>query len=183
MAKHILALETPVTVNEGVFIIRDTSIYTTLLQVACGELQILPPGYGTIGQISVTPGFNLVLNACTMGIMGPTSCSDGCPNLPDGIYHLRYDVSPNNMVFVEYNHMRTTHAINKLNGLYCEVDLKDCLPDQQQVYTLSQLDIIRDYLTVSKSMVEDQKDPEDGVNLYRYAMSLMTKMEGRKHCR
>lgn len=185
MAKHILALDFPDTPNEGIFRIKDTSIYTPLLKVECPELQILPSGYGRPAVLnSITAGFDLVLNACTMGIMGPASCADTCPNLPDGVWHIRYDISPNDKVYVEYDIMRTTHATNRLNAMYCATADKPCNPDADTVYQLQQLDLIRDFLVASQVLVGEQHKIEDGVNMYRYAVNLIDKLSSRRgRCR
>jgi len=181
MAKHQLQLDVPYTSNQSVFLIRDISIYTNLLPVNCPELQILPPGYGVPTVIDgLSPGFNLVLNACTLGIMSAASCADNCPNLPDGIYNVRYSLAPGDKVYVSYNVLRTTQAINRLEALYCNVGLKPCLPNQETVYDLQQLDLIRDYLIAAKTNVDQLNNPVDGVNLYKYAIQMMDKFRDCK---
>jgi hypothetical protein len=181
VAKHILQLEVPPVYNEGIFIVEDISIYAANIPVTCQNLQITPPGYGTPTIISITQqNFRLVLNACTIGVAAPGGCNDICPNLPDGIYNLRYSVSPNTQVWVEYQYLRITHAINRLNHLLCEVDLGDCLPDTETEYYLKNIDTIRNYLISGQVNVNDKHQCEDGINQYRYALALMEKMSRRK---
>src|SRR4051812_47708375 len=108
---HILRLEAPDTFVEGAFLLRDVSVYSGLIPVSCLQLQILPPGYNVPAVLTdIDPGFNLVLNACTMGVMGPSACNEGIPGLPDGIYNIQLSSAPNTEVFVEYNHLRITDA-------------------------------------------------------------------------
>jgi hypothetical protein len=181
MAKHILALNFPDTSNEGIFRIDDESIYDPSLGVSCLNLQILPPGamYPSVIE-GFNSGFRLVLNACTIGIMGPSSCADSCPGLQDGIYNIRYSVSPNDRVWVEYKHMRIVHALNRWNDLLCRVKLTACLPDQGTEQQLRELDIIHNYLISSKVTCEDEHVFDDAINQYRYALTLMDKLAYKK---
>ena len=183
--RHILALDIPDISNEGILVINDLSIYTSALAISCPELQILPPGFGTPSVVNgFSTGFNLVLNVCTIGIMTANNCATSCPNLEDGIWHFRYSVSPNDKVYVEYDYLRTTKAITQLMGLYCNAGMKPCLPDQETLYMVQQLDLIRDYLTAAKGLVEQEHKQVDGINLYRYALNLMNKFSDcRRSCR
>src|SRR5690349_6932993 len=103
MGQHILSLDIRDTCNLGILLIDDTSTYDSLLPVACPNLQITPAGYTVPASIEpTTAGFRLVLNACTIGIVNSTQCGQSLPELPDGIWRIRYSVSPNDKVFVEY---------------------------------------------------------------------------------
>jgi len=176
MAKHILSLDIPQLSNEGIFMVNDISIYDTSIAVSCPNLQITPPGYIQPASLTVTPGFRLALNACTMGIMSSTSCADSCPALADGIWDVRYSVSPNDKVFVEYKHFRIVAALNRYYGMLCELNLPCCLPSAELQYQLSQLDIIHNYLISAKVTCEDAHRFDDAINQYRYAIELMDKM-------
>ncbi len=182
MGKHILSLRIPEVANEGIFIIEDTSIYDSLIPVSCMNLQILPPGYSS--PTSITPtvtGFRLVLNACTLGIIGPTNCYNGCPNITDGVYNISYSVAPNDSVYVQYNYLRTTGAIIRLNTMLCQLNMQCCLPSREEEYQLKELDIIRNFLLSAKINVENNcGDIKDGVNQYKYAVQLMDKLSRRK---
>lgn len=181
MAKHILSVEVLETCNEGIFRIDDTSIYDPSLPVTCPNLQILPPGWKTPTSIDpLAGGFRLILNACTIGITTAGNCSQSLPCLPDGIYHIRYSVSPNDQVYVEYDYLRTTKALNRYYALLCAVNLKCCLPDKETQYILSQLDIIYNFIVSAKVTVENCHVNDDGINMLRYANMLMDKMSTKK---
>lgn len=181
MAQHILQLQVDNTYNEGVFLIRDISIYTPLLGVSCQSLQITPPGYSIPTVIVPTiQNFQYVLNACSLGITVPGGCSDMCPNLPDGIYGLYYSVSPNTSVFVGYQYMRIVSAINRLNSYLCKLELPNCLPSEKLVYELNNISLIRNYLISAQTNVNDLHNLTDGMNNYRYAIQLMNKMVTRR---
>ena len=179
--QHILQIDVPNTYNEGVFLIRDISIYASGLGVTNQSLQITPPGFTTPTVIvPTTENFQYVLNACSLGIVGPTGCSDMCPNIPDGIYGIYYSVSPNDQVYVGYQYMRIVSAINRLNALLCKLRLPNCLPSQELTYELNNISLIRNYLISSQTNCNDLHQLQDSVNQYRFAIDLMTKMVTRR---
>lgn len=186
MGKHILSLRIPDTSNDGIFIIEDTSIYDSMLPVSCPNIQILPPGFNVPSSIEgMTQGFRLILNACTIGMLASSNCFSSCPCLPDGVYHIRYSVSPNDLVYVEYDVLRTTVATNRLNTILCNANIKCCLPDQETLYIINQCDLIRNFLLTAKLLVEDRHMIADGLSMYRFALSLIVKMEMKRplrHC-
>jgi hypothetical protein len=119
-SKHQLSLEVPDTNNCSVFRVFDTSIYSDLIEVTCGTLQITSPGFNQPVSIDVLPGFNLILNACTLGLQS-TGCGITSNRLPDGIYVVRYSVSPNDKVYVEYNYLRVCQTLNKYYNQLCRL--------------------------------------------------------------
>jgi hypothetical protein len=197
MGKSILQLNFPETSNEGVFLIDDISIYDpnlttistatsstttstnpcTTLHLPCGNLQITPPGFisPTILNIDYS-NFRLVLNSCTMGLSSSTACADSCPTLPDGLYNIRYSISPNDKVYVEYKLLRIVQAMNRYYSMLCKIGLSPCLPGREQQYELQSLFSIKQMIQAAKSMVENEHQFTDGVNMYRFAVGLMDKM-------
>lgn len=181
MAQHILQLQVNPTYNEGILLIQDTSIYTSLLPVSCQSLQITPPGFTTPTVITpLTQNFQYILNACSLGLVGSTGCSDMCPNIPDGIYGIYYTVAPNTQVYVGYQYMRIVSATNRLNEQLCKLSLPNCLPSQELQYELQNIDIIRNYLISAQTNVNDLNNLQDGMNNYSYAINLMDKMVTKK---
>lgn len=180
MAKHLLSLEVLPTVNEGIFLIKDTSVYTSLLGISCPQLQVLAPGYTYPSAIPVSAHFDIAFNACTMGMLTSGSCVDSCPTLPDGIYWLRYSVSPADQVYVEYNYLRIVQALNRLNEILCKVADTPCLPGTEQEYDIQQIALIREYLISAKTLVENQNRPQDGINMYHFAVLCMDKLSSKR---
>jgi hypothetical protein len=182
MGKHILSLDIRDTLNQGILLIDDTSTYDSLLPVTCPNLQITPPGYSVPASIDpLVSGFRLILNSCSLGLTAAGGCSTALPGLEDGLWRIRYSVSPNDKVFVEYYYMRTVKAMNRYYKLLCGLRLKCCLPDQETIYLLQQLDIIRNYILSAKVTTEEcGHDVQDGINQLRYANALMDKMSTRK---
>jgi len=74
-AKHHLSLEIPETANTKLFRVSDTSFYANDLAVECPTLQILSPGFNVPKDVEAIPGFNYVLNACTLGTQ-VSGCGD-----------------------------------------------------------------------------------------------------------
>ena len=97
--KHILSLEVPDVANCKVFSIRDTSQYTKLLPIDCAELLITSPGFNKPALVQVTANFNLNLAACDLGLQ-TTNCNDENVDLPDGVYIIKYSVSPNDKSYL-----------------------------------------------------------------------------------
>lgn len=190
MGKNILQLHFPDCTNEGVFLIDDISIYDGLaagisgstsagLPASCANLQITPPGANTPTSLSVIPGSRLILNACSLGLLPTTACSNNCPDLPDGMYNIRYSVAPNNLVYVEYKILRIVRAVNRRYKMLCKIGLTPCLPDADVQAELRDLDTILNYLMSAKLTVENEHQYADGINQYKFAVELMDKMSYR----
>lgn len=166
--KHQLSLEVPDTNNCSVFRILDTSIYDEHLDVTCPKLEITSPGFNEPVVIDVLPGFNLILNACTLGIQ-TSGCGSVSERLPDGIYTIRYSVSPNDKVFVQYHYLRICQILNKYFNELCKVELAACEPDADVKAQLDELRLIKSFIDAAKAKVEQCNDLQEGMELLMYA--------------
>jgi len=178
MAQNVLSLEAPDTLNKCILRVVDTSIYNSQVTVKCPLLQITLPGFNVPVQFDesvIQPGFNLNLTACDLDLQ-TTNCGTSFTDLPDGIYILRYSVSPNELVYVEYNHLRITCALNKIQAIYCDIDLGACTPPDKTQARLTEIQTIEQYLNAAKAYVEFCHQPSKGMELYRYAMTLLNKI-------
>ena len=107
MAKqHILSLEIPAVSNCELLCIKDTSQYNKDLAVDCEELLITLPGYTVPVLIKVDKDFDMCLTACTLALQ-TTNCGVTQEKIPDGIYIVKYSVSPNSKVYVEYKSLKS----------------------------------------------------------------------------
>lgn len=179
MAQHVLSLEVPDTLNKSILRIVDTSIYNTQIAVTCPLLQITLPGFTVPVQFStpvIQPGFVLNLTACDLEIQS-TLCGTTYNNLPDGIYIIKYSVSPNDQVYVEYNHLRITVALNRVRKIYCDLDIAACDPPVEIKEKLNKITMIQRYLDAAKSFVEYCHEPSKGMELYNYAIKLLDKLD------
>ena len=174
---HQLSLDIPHTNNPRIFRIFDISIYTDVLPIKCGTLQITSPGFNIPVNITVDPEFNLILTACNLGIQ-TENCSDTSAVLPDGIYIIRYSVSPNTNVFVEYYHLRVTQFVNRYNQLLCNLEVAACEPTAEVRAQLNELRLIKSFIDVAKIKVEDCHETGEGMDLLLYAQKRLMKLDG-----
>lgn len=173
-SKHQLSLELPDTNNIKVLRLFDTSLYAEDLAVDCGTLRITSPGFNLPVAIEILKGFNIVLNACSLGLQR-TSCQDASQPLPDGIYVINYSVSPNTNVFVEYNHLRTTQTTNKYFNLLCDLEMSGCEPGADVKEKLEELRLIKSFIDAAKAKVEYGHEPQAGMELLIYAQKRLNR--------
>lgn len=179
MASHKLMLEAPDTLNSCILPIWDFSVYNSDVEVNCPILQVTLPGfeYSVVlkEEEGIEPGFKVNLTACDLEIQ-TENCGSVFNGLPDGIYVIKYSVSPNDVVYVEYNHLRITKALNKYNNILCELDKGACEPPSDIQKKIRKLWDIKMDLEIAKATVEVCLEPRKGMELYRYAMKQLDKM-------
>jgi len=179
MARHVLSLEVEDTLNCTILRIEDTSIYEATMPVECPLLEITLPGFTSavqIGETIIDPSFRINLTACELEIQS-SGCGTEFENLPDGIYVIKYSVSPNDEVYVEYNHLRVSKLMNNYKKILCELDLADCDPIQETQDKLEELNLIRGYIEAAKAKVELCHEPKKGMQLYTYAKKRLSKFK------
>ena len=180
--KHVLSLHMPDTMNDWAITIHDTSIYTDLIPISCPTLQVLMPGFkkaATFDSTSVPPlveGFIRHITACDLGVQ-TKNCGTAYNCLPDGIYVIRYSVSPNDILYVEYNHLRITQALKKYQKHLCDLELADCRPSLEKAHKLAELQEIKGYLDAAKATVDFCHKPTKGMELYNYALKRLNKLD------
>ena len=140
--KHILSLEIPTVSNCGLLCIKDTSQYSTELAVDCAELLITLPGFKSTALVKVEKDFDICLSACGL-LIQTENCGTTQTNIPDGVYVIKYSVSPNDKVFVEYNHLRVTQLMTSYYKVLCDLDVQPKIPDSEKAALLREMDFIR----------------------------------------
>jgi len=182
MARHVLSLEIPEVFNQCLIRVIDSSIYDPLVPIDCPTLQVTPPGFTIPVDItSLTPGFTENLTACTLGIQ-ISNCDNWLNNLSDGVYVFRYSVSPNDKVYVEYNYLRITTALNRYYKLLCCMDIAACEPNQIVTANLRELQQIRTLLDAAKAMVEYNHQPVHGMNMLKFVNEKLSKLARCCNC-
>lgn len=179
--KHILSLEVPSVSNCDIFCIKDTSQYSSDLAIDCEELLITAPGFNSPALIKVQHGFDLCLNSCALSIQ-TSDCGSSRGNIPDGVYIIRYSVSPNDKVYVEYNHLRVTNLLAKYNHVLCDIDMKPCEPSSERAEVIAELNYIRTLIDAAIAKVEYCQSPQDGMDLYLYAKKRLDKIDCSAIC-
>lgn len=182
MANHKLSLDIPDTLNICMLRIVDSSIYNTDIAIKCPLLQVTVPGFGTSQFVTdVLPNFALNLTACQLKVQ-TANCGTVFNDLPDGIYVIKWSISPNEYVYVEYNHLRITKALLKIRNLYCDLDMGACEPPVAIEKKLLELRRIQDFLLAAKAKVENCQEATKGLEMYKYGMSKLDKMICRTRC-
>ena len=172
-AKHILSLEVLNVSNTKYLSIKDTSTYAKGLGTDCAELLITPPApAGTTAKktsiIEVKPGFDLTITACALNLQ-EMSCNEVRTDIPDGIYTIRYQLSPHKKTYVEYNFLRTTALMKMYYEKLCALDMAACEPDSTRKGLLLEMNIIKMLIDGAKSKVEYCSQPDAGLELFNYA--------------
>lgn len=175
--KHQLSLDVPETNNCGILRVVDTSVYDEHVPVTCGLLEITPPGFNEPVRINVDPGFSLIITACDLELQ-ITGCGETLQTLPDGVYDIKYSVSPNDKVYVEYHYLR----ICQINATYfndlCRLEMAACEPQPDVKAALTELRMIRNFIDAAKAKVEYCDDVDAGMELYKYAKCRLDKFNG-----
>jgi hypothetical protein len=178
MANHVLSLEIPTVSNPCVFKIFDTSVYSPLVSVFNPRLYVVVPGFKNTAELSFVPESSPTLTACDFGLQ-TEGCGSTYANLPDGIYGVKYAIDPECKVYVEYNHLRITCALNRYEKILCTLSISDCDPPARIKQKLRDLHLIKMYLEAAKAKVETCHENQEGMTLFNYAVKLLNKFECR----
>ena len=173
-ARHILSLEVLDVKNLGILKITDTSVYSDKIDVDCETLHITVPGFNDPVAIDVIQGFDLVIDACDLYIQ-TSGCGSTLKDLPDGVYNIRYSVSPNDKVYVEYTHLRITSILEQWYRQLCQLEMAACEPKEDVKKDLKELQLIKSFIDAAKSKVEYCHDVDAGMELYNYAKKKLDK--------
>jgi hypothetical protein len=181
--KHALSLYIPDTMNDWSLTIQDTSVYSDIIPITCPTLQILVPGFVSAVTVNdqtmpnpLAPNFTRTFTACDLELQ-TQSCGTQYDCLPDGVYVIKYSVSPNDVVYVEYNHLRMVKALKKWNTKLCELELAPCDPPSEKKSKLDELMKIKAYFEAAKNMVEFCHRADKGMELYNFANKLLDKLD------
>lgn len=174
--KHRLALDIPETSCTNILKISDSSVYGEGLAVDCNRIDITLPGNTQPLYITdITENFNLNISYVDLGIQLP-DC-ETLSEFPDGVYTIKYSVCPNEEVYVEYYHLRTTKILNSYYEELCKIDLEHCEPTSEHLQHLSELRRIKTYIDAAKAKVEYCNSPTQGIEMLRYATKLLNKFK------
>ena len=180
MATNSLSLNIPDVMTDCVLRIEDTSAYNSLMPYICPTLQILVPGYKNCVSFNdevtssplVAKNFIFNLTACNLGVQ-QANCGNDYDVIPDGIYVIKYSLSPNDKSYVEYNHLRVTAIKKKLKTAFCELKLSSCEPVPDIKNNFLYLMDISGYIDAAKAKAEYCLDAEQAMVLYNYAKKLL----------
>jgi len=182
MAQHRLSLEVPHIVNTCILPVYDTSIYSPEVPTTCPILAITPPGFWQATQLgNRAPQFIANLSACDLGIQ-LSNCDNYNNVLVDGLYIIRWSLSPNDIVFVEYNHLRIATVLTTYMKILCHLNLAACEPDKETQQKIVRLQFIRTLFDAAIAKVEVAHQPEAGMQIYNYARTQLNKLGRYYNC-
>ena len=123
----ILVVPTYNTLTLG---IADASTYVTTPSAPTIEITI--PGFGIVTLPFVPNDFN-IFNSTSLGI---TSVGDPLLPLPDGVYYLKYSISPAYVNYVERTIIRVDSLQERFDAAFMKLDMMQCdlaIKTQQKV--------------------------------------------------
>lgn len=174
--EHNLGLEIIDTNNEKVLKIIDGSIYAEDVPIVCPKLEITAPGFQFSSTREVTRDFNLSLTACNLEIQ-VSNCDSRLNDLPDGLYAIKYKITPYEYVYVEINHLRLTKVHNRIEKLYCDLGIPTSDIPKKKKEKLDKINEVENYLKAAKSSVESCQNSKYGMELYNYALKLLDRID------
>lgn len=125
----ILVVPTYNTLTLGV---ADASTYPTSPAVQSPTIEITVPGFGVVILPFNTNDFN-IFNSTSLGI---TAVGDPLLPIPDGVYYLKYSVSPAYENYVNKTIMRVDQLQEKFDQAFMKLDMMECdlaIKTQQKV--------------------------------------------------
>jgi hypothetical protein len=166
MTLDILVIPTYNTLTLG---IADASTYDTDPPVVTAPtIEITIPGFATpVFLPFVVNDFN-IFNSTSLGLSG---VGDPLIPLPDGIYYLRYTVSPAYINYVEKNIMRTELIQEKFDSAFMKLDMMEC---DLAIKTQSKVNLNSIYYMISGSIAAANNCAVDTANtLYIQANNML----------
>lgn len=176
--RHTLSIEILETRNECVLPIVDLSSYGKMLPVTCQKIEIMLPCSRVVRSYSnLQPGFNLALTACDISLQ-TKNCGEIFDSFPDGVYYVRYSVSPNDDVFVEQYHFRQSIALNRYRDFLANIENANCEPDAKINQLVEKSCYIDFLLKASKAKAEIHHDTDSANKIFKRATDLLNECCG-----
>jgi len=124
MAEPKLNLLFPETHDAQSLLIADISVYPVPYSIVNPTIEITVPGFNTLTLPFTAQGFT-VYNSMSLEI----TCSDlDCEliDLPDGIYRVKYSITPAYRYFVNKSFLRINKLQEKFDTVYLRLDFMQC---------------------------------------------------------
>ena len=120
------------TYNSKTLGIADASTYPAAPPVTAPTIEVTVPGFNKVVLPFNINNFN-ILNSASLGL---SSVGDPLLPLPDGVYFLKYSVTPAYQNFVERSIMRVEQLQEKFDSAFMKLDMMQCdlaIKTQQKV--------------------------------------------------
>jgi hypothetical protein len=121
--------------------VADISTYPVSPIITSPTIEITVPGFGKITLPFIPNDFN-VFTSLTLGI---TSIGQPLLPLPDGVYYLRYSVTPSYINYVERTIIRVEQLQEKFDNAFMQLDMMEC---DRAIKTQSKVDLTSIYFFI-----------------------------------
>lgn len=135
------------------FGIADISFYPPGFTIVNPSFEITPPGYSKV-TLDFDPKSANVYRAFDLGI----TCDEECGDLPDGIYLVKYSISPNSQRYIQQSFVRVDALRKKYYEAFLRADLScDCSISSQEKYfkQLMQIERLINYIVASANNCDE----------------------------
>jgi hypothetical protein len=147
--------------------VADASTYPTYPPVTSPTIEITVPGFDKV-ILPFTPNDFNIFNSTSLGL---TAVGDPITPLPDGVYFLRYSVTPTFTNFVEKSIMRVEQLQERFDGAFMKLDMMECdlaIKTQQKVELNSIYFFIQGAIAAANNCAIDQAN-----KLYNQASKML----------
>lgn len=147
----------------------DSSTYLTEPPVVVSPtIEINVPGF----DVAVIPFSVNNFNIFTSANLGITTVGINQP-LPDGVYHIKYSITPANINFVEHSIMRIDKIQEKFDGAFMKLDMMEC---DRAIKNQSKIDLNTIYFFIQGSVAAANNCAiVQAIKLYNKANSMLDK--------
>lgn len=154
------------TYNSKTLAVNDISVYPTT--PSAPSIEITVPGFGET-NIPFNPGEINVFNSTSLGL---TSLNDDLLPLPDGVYFLKYSITPAYKNFVQKSIMRVDQLQEKFDNAFMKLDMMEC---DRAIKTQQKVDLNTIYFFIQGAIAAANNCAIDEANkLYNQANKMLT---------
>jgi len=168
----ILVVPTYNTLTLG---IADASTYPST--PSAPTIEITVPGFGIVTLPFVPNDFNL-FNSTILGITGPT---DDLLPIPDGVYYLKYSITPAYINYVDRTIIRVEQLQEKFDAAFMKLDMMEC---DLAIKTQSKVELNSIYFFIQGAIAAANNCAVDQANkLYNQANKMLNNfIKSDCHC-
>jgi hypothetical protein len=137
--------------------IADTSTYPSSLSISAPSIEFNVPSFGKVVLPFNPNSFNL-FNSTSLGI---TQVGDTELPLPDGVYYIKYTITPAYKNFVEKTIMRVDALQEKFDNAFMKLDMMECdraIKTQQKVQLNSIYFFIQGAIAAANNCAVDESN-------------------------
>jgi hypothetical protein len=150
--------------------IADTSQYPSNFTISNATIEITPPNYSKVA-ISFEPRGVNIFRANDLSI----DCSDDCVTLPDGIYKVKYSVTPNTTNYIEKQFIRVEEIRQSLRNAFAAVQFDTNILDTESKALKEKLRDA-DFLISGAIAATANCDIQSAYELYKKAEEILNKI-------